>query len=170
MNKKITPYRLTMAIVIFGGLILIMWFSDHPYEIYHKKPLPGIELTRLDGTEFSSADWMGKPIAINIMASWCGPCRQELPELEELNKHLPVYAIATQDSAERLEALFEKKGNPFRDVGIDNFGKIMMLLRVNGIPTTLFLDSQHRIAFVREGAMAKGEVKEKLMPVIEKIK
>jgi len=169
MIKTLTPFRIGLAVVIFGGLIAVMWAAKHPYDIYREKPLPGIALTGLDGREFTSREWVGKPIAINIMASWCGPCREELPELAELGQHIPVYAIATQDSAERLKALFEKRGNPFRGVGIDSVGQMMFLLRVNGIPTTLFLDSSGRIAFVREGAMEKGEVEARLLPIIRQI-
>jgi cytochrome c biogenesis protein CcmG, thiol:disulfide interchange protein DsbE len=127
-----------------------------------------MRLTDLEGKEFSSHDWADKgPIAINILASWCGPCRNELPLLEELNDHIPVYAIATQDDPEKLKALFEKRGNPFAAVGIDNAGQMMFTLRTNGIPTTLFLDGSHRLAFVKEGALTPGEVEEKLA---EKIK
>lgn len=171
MPKKPSRLQIFFALLIFGGLAALLWTAKHPYEIYHEKPLPAITLTDLEGKRFTTNRWVGRhPVVINLMASWCGPCRAELPELRELGKHIPVYAIAWQDRAPILEAVLKKSGNPFKEVGLDEQGQLMYILGVNGIPTTLFLDSEGRLAHVREGAMTKGEVAAKWVPFVKTLR
>jgi thiol-disulfide isomerase/thioredoxin len=57
------------------------------------RPAPGFELKTLDGGSFKLQDQKGKVVVLSFWASWCGPCRQELPALVELKKELPDLQI-----------------------------------------------------------------------------
>src|SRR4051812_28181655 len=56
-----------------------------------KEPLnlPGFTLTDLDGKKMSSNDWRGKVVLLNFWATWCGPCRAEIPDLVALQNKYP---------------------------------------------------------------------------------
>jgi thiol-disulfide isomerase/thioredoxin len=69
------------------------------------QPAPPVEGTRLDGRHFSLADARGKVVVLNVWATWCGPCRQEMPALEAFNAAhakdgLVVLAISADDPAD----------------------------------------------------------------------
>jgi cytochrome c biogenesis protein CcmG, thiol:disulfide interchange protein DsbE len=69
------------------------------------QPAPSVEATLLDGHHFSLADARGKVVVLNVWATWCGPCRQEMPALEAFNAAhakdgLVVLAISADDPAD----------------------------------------------------------------------
>ncbi|WP_332671748.1 TlpA family protein disulfide reductase [Aromatoleum sp.] len=47
--------------------------------------MPAVPLTRLDGTAMRATDWLGRPLVVNIWATWCPPCRTEMPSLQRLS-------------------------------------------------------------------------------------
>lgn len=156
-----------LAVVIFGACIALVWLAKTPLELYREKPLPAFALRTLGGENITTADWQtGKPIVLNFFASWCSPCREEMPELALLNKEIPVYGIAMQDSPDQLTKMFEKTGNPFTAVGIDG-GAMAQHLEVYALPTTLVLDSLGQVSYVHQGPIAKGEAESKLIPLVK---
>ncbi|MBO4235447.1 MAG: redoxin domain-containing protein [Firmicutes bacterium] len=112
------------------------------------------ETTDLDGNTVSSKDIFAKNkyTMINIWASWCGPCVQELPELEELNKEFEakgcgIIGLLTDGTdptglADAKEIL-ETAGVTYLNV-IDSTG-VANMLQVNAVPTSVFVDSEGRI-------------------------
>lgn len=168
MIKRILKVAVTF--VVFGGIVALVWLAQPPLRIYREKPLPNFPLTTLEGEAFASNDWRtGRPIVINFFASWCGPCRAEMPELAELAKHIPVYGVAVQDDPAKVKAMLEKDGNPFAAVGVDSHGVMSGHLEIRGLPTTLVLDGLGQISYVQEGPIQPGEVKSKLGALVEHV-
>ena len=108
------------------------------------KPVPGFTLQLLSGSSLSLSELKGKPVVINFWATWCPPCREEMPLLN-------TYAAKLQGKAVFIAINDDEDGSvvsPYvRQVGLnfpillDPGGKINALFYVQSYPNTFFLDS-----------------------------
>ena len=108
----------------------------------------------------SSADLRsGQPRLINIFASWCIPCRQEAPQLDELARRgIPIDGIAVRDRPEDLQAFLATYGNPFRSIGADTDRRVQLALGSAGVPETFVIDGNGVIRHQHIGAIMPQDV------------
>lgn len=110
-----------------------------------------------DGQKIKLSDYKGKVVILDFWASWCTPCRQEFPFLIELynqyrKKGLVVIGINLDErSADREKFLAKLKSQVPFPIVADSKGKLAELYRVEGMPTTLFIDRQGRIRYGHTG-------------------
>lgn len=112
-------------------------------------PAPLLRLPDADGKAVDLAAYRGKVVLINFWATWCPPCRQELPSLSRLKKHFSTEAfeIFAVNIGEDPETVFDFIGNPDLPVLFDRDSKAMARWSVKVVPTSLLVDRQGRIAF-----------------------
>jgi thiol-disulfide isomerase/thioredoxin len=131
------------------------------------KVAPYFAGTTLDGKLVSLSDYQGKPLVLVFMASWCGPCREEAPEIELFYRDghdaAAVLAVAVQDSQDDLRALMADSEWTFPVMydgtdAADTYG-------VTAIPTTVVIDAEGRIV----KRMVGGTTAAKLSLVIDGI-
>ena len=112
-----------------------------------EKAAPYFEGTTLDGQAVSLSDYEGKPLVLVFMASWCEPCREEAPEIDQFyldeQDRAAVLAIAVQDSEDDMQALMAENGWTFpvlydADSAAAAYG-------VTAVPTTVVIDAEGRI-------------------------
>ena len=130
------------------------------------KPAPPIDIPRLDGSgRYSNTSLKGKVTLVNFWASWCGPCRSEMPAIAAFARARPdvrVLGIAVSDKTSDSIA-FAKKVNVGYDLGVDRDGSLSAKFGVPGLPGTFVLDSRGDVA-----RQAIGEVNaEDLVGLIE---
>ena len=116
-------------------------------------------LTKLDGTQISLGDYRGKVIVLNFWATWCGPCRIEMPLLEKAmqkysaDKDVVFLALSTDEDRALVEPYLKQQKYKlpvaYADYLNDHFG-------VNSIPTTIIFDRQGRISY-RQAGIAREE-------------
>lgn len=114
------------------------------------------------------ADLVGRPILINFWATWCGPCRQEMPEIvhhANTNQELVVIAVNVQESVETI-AVFATDFDMNLLVVRDTDAEIRDLYQVRGMPTTVFIDRTGQVSTYREGVMTAEMLEELLTPII----
>lgn len=129
---------------------------------------PDFELTTLDGETIRLADHVGKKvILLNFFATWCGPCKREMPELvsfAEAQRERPFLLLGIDGDEERgdVEA-FLQQFNVRYPVGIDT-SSIQRAYRVRSYPTTVLIGADGRIKQYRVGAIhdAEGTFREDL--------
>jgi thiol-disulfide isomerase/thioredoxin len=112
------------------------------------KPLdvPAIEFVDGDGATKSLADFKGKVVLLNIWASWCVPCREEMPALDRLEtelggKDFAVVAVnIDKGGPDKARAFLADTGATRLTLYTDSSGKLFAALKAVGMPTTLMLD------------------------------
>lgn len=114
-----------------------------------RPPVPSLRLPDSDGKIVDIATYSGKVVLLNFWATWCPPCRQELPSLSRLKKQFgkDAFEILAVNVGEDPESVFDFIGNPDYPVIFDHDSKAMTNWSVKVVPTTLLVDRQGRIAF-----------------------
>jgi thiol-disulfide isomerase/thioredoxin len=94
-------------------------------------------------------EFRGKPLIINVWASWCGPCRAEMGSLERLSqryggKYFNIIGVSTDDDADAAYAFIIQSGTTF-DNYLDHQLTLEYMLGAETIPLTLLIDAQGRV-------------------------
>jgi thiol-disulfide isomerase/thioredoxin len=113
------------------------------------KPAPGTEFDDPDGDTVTLASFEGKPLLLNLWATWCGPCVKEMPTLDALaarqGDKLQVVALSQDTSGrEKVDAFFSKAKIGKLEAYMDPKLAVMGDLRVEELPTTILFDAQGR--------------------------
>lgn len=113
------------------------------------------DLVTVDGRAVSIDDFEERVLLVNFWATWCGPCRAEMPSMEALQDRLPresfrILAI-TEEDPETVRAFLARAPYAFTVV-VDRKGALTERLRIWSIPMTLVLDSHRRLVHFHEGA------------------
>jgi len=118
---------------------------------------PDFELTTLDGEQVKLSDYKGERVMLNFWATWCPPCRAEMPDMEKFQQNKDVQVLAvnlteTEASQEAVENFADELGVTFT-IPLDEDYDVAMEYGVMAYPTTYMIDSNGRIQFVMMGAM-----------------
>jgi peroxiredoxin len=128
---------------------------------------PDFELTLVDGSRVTLADLKGQVILLNFWATWCVPCRQELPTLNayyRLQKPhgLAVFAITTEGSVPiaRLQKLFAAMAIPSARRIKGPYGPL------TGVPTNFVIDRKGKLRYAKSGAFDLEDLNALLVPLL----
>ncbi len=120
--------------------------------IFHKTPkaLPAFEFKDEFGKTRTLQDWSGKVVLLNLWATWCAPCREEMPSLDNLKKHFghenfDVLAISMdRGGLSKPKKFYDEKRLKNLELYIDPTTKLMFKLKAVGLPATLLIDQEGR--------------------------
>src|SRR3954468_12496364 len=114
-----------------------------------RSPAPPSVFEDPDGAPASLADFRGRPVLVNLWATWCGPCVAEMPTLDALagreGDRLQVLTVSQDlDGRDKVEAFFRKQGFRNLETWLDPQMALMAALKVDTLPTTIFYDAKGR--------------------------
>lgn len=169
--RRLTPLMVFafIAIVLSSGLM-----TPDKIEMQSKSPLintrmPAFTLPLLsDPTNmFLPVMWRGKPIVLNVFASWCEPCKAEQPLLLQMQQQgIGIYGIAWKDKVEKVNDYLATSGNPFTAVGVDGEGRTTLALGLRGVPETFVIDPSGVVRWHISGPLTQEMVNQQIIPLL----
>lgn len=154
--------RSAMFGLFAGAFLLVTYlllqarpFNSVPGVIEPGQAAPDFVLETAAGERLQLADLRGRPVVLNFWATWCPPCRAEMPDLEALyakgrEQGLVVVGINLQESGVSVKAFQERHGLTF-PLALDTEGAVTKAYGVIPLPTTYFVDRQGRVTARLQG-------------------
>lgn len=129
---------------------------------------PDFELNNLAGDTIKLSNLRGKPVLINFWATWCGPCRLEMPDIQKIYENyqgdFEVLAV-NADEQERIVAKFAKDIGITFEVLLDPGANVQSLYQLRGYPTSFLVDQEGVIRVQHIGIMHEAQLVEYLAEV-----
>lgn len=127
-------------------------------------------LNDLDGNLISLSDYRGRPVILNFWATWCVPCRVEMPELQQaLNDYedegLAILALNQQESREAVEAFFEEFDLSLTSL-LDSEGTVSRLYSIVVFPGTVFINADGQVTAIHRGVLVREQIDDYLGEMI----
>ncbi|NTE57703.1 DsbE family thiol:disulfide interchange protein [Agrobacterium tumefaciens] len=171
-----------LPLLLFGGFALVagkmlydqdvngLDISAIPSALIGTKA-PSLSLPPLEGSNLpalTDAAIKGKLTLVNVFASWCIPCRQEHPLLQELarDSRITVVGINYKDKQDNALRFLGELGNPFAAIGVDPNGKAAIDWGVYGIPESYLVGADGTILYKKVGPFDARSVERDLLPAI----
>ena len=172
-----------LPLVIFIALAALFFFrlGSDPARIPSAligRPVPPSDLPAIDGLVrdgipvpgINSTDFKGNVTLVNVWASWCVPCHDEVPYLQRLaqDRRVRLIGINYKDQTDNARRFIGRYGNPFSAVGADSNGRAAIDWGVYGVPETFVVGRDGRIAYKLVGPITAENFDSQLKPAIEK--
>jgi peroxiredoxin len=129
--------------------------GDQPYEF---------ALQDLDGNTVTLSQFIGRPVLINFWATWCGPCRIEMPELQSVfeeygsSEDFLILALDQDESAEDVRAYFDELGLTFQPL-LDEDNQTARNYGLQGtLPASVFINPDGEVTVIHRGVMTRGQI------------
>ncbi len=122
-----------------------------------KAPAPALVLKDVEGQLHDLASLKGKVVLVNFWATWCPPCRREMPSMDRLARKLAgtsftVLAVDIGEDADTIQAFVSQlDATPSFPILLDPHARMMQTWKISGLPTTYLIDPQGRIAYSAVG-------------------
>lgn len=183
-GKKSRNVLILMPLIVFIALAALFFYrlgTGDPSQIPSAligRPIPATDLPALPGLErdgkavpgLSSATFQGAVTLVNVWASWCVPCHDEVPFLEQLSqdKRIQLVGINYKDAPDNARRFLNRYGNPFVATGQDEAGRVSIDWGVYGVPETFLVGRDGKIAYKLVGPITADNLARTLKPEIEK--
>ena len=151
--KRITP------VLLAGSMLLSL--PAAAFEL--NQPAPDFTLKSMDGDNIKLSEMAGNVVLINFWASWCGPCREEMPLLNNLhNKYEPlgfaVFGVNVEEDIGQAKAFLRDFPVDF-PVLLDNTNRVSKQYEVIAMPTTIMVDRDGNLRYLHQGYKSGDEAK-----------
>ena len=154
--------KISSTLILFSGIFLFAFsFSDiqlTPVDAQEFRQAPDYKAIELDGTPVSISDYQGKVILVNLWATWCEPCREEMPSLGELHSMFPrsdfeIIGVSIDDPGfEQVIVQTMAEDNLTYPVWLDPENRFQFAFRTIGVPESFLIDADGQIIHQWRGA------------------
>lgn len=162
--RNATKRPAIVAGVTVGTIVWVLATSLVPTAAPSQR-LPSLTLVDLDERPVPLASFVGKPVVVNLWASWCPPCRREMPALMRAQQAHPDVAfvfVNQGESARTIRQYMKAEGLRLANVLLDRGGQLPRATRSLGLPTTLFYDAKGALVDERVGELSSATLAQRL--------
>lgn len=165
-------------ISVLGGLFVLLVLlaactgpgSAAPQGISEGNRGRDFTLESLDGTKVALSDYRGNVVVLNFWASWCAPCRAEIPDLEAAyqaykDEGLVILGINVEESRQKIDPFVIEFGITY-PVLLDEQGQVMNEYRALGLPMSLVLDQEGMIQVRHMGLLTADQLEKYLAKIL----
>jgi thiol-disulfide isomerase/thioredoxin len=154
----VVPFLLVLALITFKGPVRAPFSPSTGERWLNPDQRSDIDLSgqfkSLDGHSVSLREFSGKVLFLNVWATWCGPCRMEMPSMAELykefgNEGLAMVAVSSED-LQTVRDFAASKRYPFT-ILVDPEDVLSQRFGITGIPTTFIVDKRGQLVYQRVG-------------------
>jgi thiol-disulfide isomerase/thioredoxin len=163
--RRHAPRAALLGAVALASVVWVgggRWLAPTPQA---QPELAALAVQHIDGAPAALSAFHGKPTVINLWASWCPPCRREMPAFAKAQAANPDvnFVFLNQGEAPPDVAQFLAQHAPaLRNVLLDPAGEASRKLSNRGLPATLFLDAQGRLVDLRVGELSTASLAQRL--------
>src|SRR5437762_12852054 len=152
-------------------LVSVLFLSSVAGSAQISRPAPDLRLKAIDGHLFDLSEYKGKVVLINFWATWCPPCRQEIPELIKLQrKHrrqgLQIIGVTNPPQDLRQVRRFGRRVKINYPIALGTKETKLLFAATETLPITIVIDPQGKVRDVIEGIMYRDEFDEKVRPML----
>jgi peroxiredoxin len=138
-----------------GGAALTLGLPAAHAAIAPSNPAPDFTLRSLDGPNLRLQEQRGKVVLLNFWATWCSPCREEMPQLNKLyEKYRPsgftLLGVNVDEDSRNTAGIASQMGVKF-PVLLDSDKRVAKLYDLSAMPTTVLIDRDGRVRFLHRG-------------------
>ena len=145
----VTPWLRRPLAVSGAAGVAFWWLATLASGLAGTHSLPPVQLVRIEDARVLSLTEAarGRPVVVNLWASWCGPCRAEMPTLAAAQQREPTVAflfVNQGESPATVQSFLQKQSFTLRDVMLDSGSSLGQAIGSRGLPVTLFFDAKGR--------------------------
>lgn len=128
-------------------------------------PIPEVPLARFDGGAVQLPDFKGRPLVVNLWATWCPPCRREMPALiaaQAAHPDVQFVFVNQGEDADTIGRFLQASGHALAPVLLDRDQQVAARIQTRGLPTTLFYAADGRLAAAHMGPLTRASLSARL--------
>jgi cytochrome c biogenesis protein CcmG/thiol:disulfide interchange protein DsbE len=167
-------------VLIIVGIGVLFWMGQQSGQQQVSAPstgmpeqgqtAPDFTLTSLSGEAVNLSDYEGQVVLVNMWATWCPPCKAEMPTIHDYYKAhkddgFVVLAINSQEEASNVNSFIQAAGFTF-PVLLDSRAEVMSQYNVRGLPTTFIIDRDGNVQHTHSGLITKEQLESYIDPLL----
>jgi cytochrome c biogenesis protein CcmG, thiol:disulfide interchange protein DsbE len=180
-KQRSQRYTFVGIALFIVGIMLLLWMAlqpggeqsvaqSAPQAPEQGKPASNFTSPALSGSEVALADYSGDVVVVNFWATWCPPCKAEMPGINNFyeahrDDGLVVLAVNAQESESQVRPFIEASGFTF-PVLLDPVGSVVNQYQVHSFPTTIIIDRDGVVRHIQVGMISEEELEGIIAPLL----
>ncbi len=159
LRRKHSPLPVLSSMA--AGLVVWFGLGFVAAQLADTHELPDLVLADLQQESVTLQDYQDRPIVINLWATWCPPCRREMPAFQDAqraNEDVHFLFVNQLETNETIQAFLDKEELEMDNILLDSDGRVAGHFGTRGMPTTLFFDTEGRMLDIHVGELSRAQI------------
>lgn len=167
-NRFLNKSFVILLLIIFSLLSVSAHYTHQQIQLRYQQ-FPDVQLLNLQQQPIKLTKYLGKPTVLNLWASWCPPCRREMPVLDKAQKNNPniqFVFINQNEDAKTVQHYLQQHGLHLDQVLLDADSLTAQKIGMFGLPSTLFFNAQGQLVDTHMGEITHAALHQKIQNIV----